>query len=720
MINPQEHIRSTARLFRKWTIIFLIFFTTAFLFLFLFDSYAFPQLSITGRGVFLFFIFLVVLAAALVVLWWTNKLINEYSITASGGIQLKDLARAVDEFAMVDYSDKNGVIVEANDLFCAYSGYSKDEIVGKDHRILNSGYHPPEFFTALWETVLRGEVWRGEVLEKSRDGAFYWTDTTVVPYMGSGDKSYSFISLRKNITDRVTAESELNKINRFYRFIIAVNETILKQDVRETIFSEACRIAVEEGQFRMAWVGRLDEEQSMVIPVTVAGYSEGYVNSIKVSATDSKFGRGPSGKAIRSGKYHYCNNIATDPDMEPWREKALERGYKSSIALPMVLSDGSRFIYTLYMTEADFFNDVEIKLLLDVCDNIIHALEKILLVQKQQQAERELRESEEKFRFLVEQTLWGVYIYQNHQFQYVNPAFALITGYTKEKLEGQFSFEKLVHDEDLELLREKTEWKISGKGLNDRLVVRIIRSDGDIRSVQIDATVISLNGSPAIIGTLMDVTKIVEEENRIDKATVEAQEKERMEIGMELHDNVKQILAACVLQLDLVHFAETRETRNQEVVKMVQGYLKEAIFELRKLSHQLAPVFDIDQDLRHKIMELASQIAESSKVIFHFDVDPLTGPLDTKIQLTLYRIIQEQFSNVSRHAHCKNVYVTLKELPGQIVLSIADDGVGFDPLQSVKGIGFANIRRRINALNGKLRITSKPGHGCELFILINK
>ncbi len=719
MIDPKENISTNARDFRKWTLIFLFFFCICFFLLFLFDSYEFHHLNEQERRWFLLFIFLFVLGAAFLILWWTQRLINRYTSSVAGGIQLKDLARAVDEFAMVDYADKNGVIVDANDLFCDYSGYSKEEIIGKDHRVLNSGYHPPEYFQQLWATILRGEIWRGEVLEKSRNGHLYWTDTTIVPYAGKDEKSYNFISLRKNITDRVAAETELKKVNRFYRFIIAVNETILKKEDRQDIFSEACRIAIEFGKFRMAWVGELDATNNIVVPVAVAGFNEEYVNSIKVSATDSKYGRGPSGKAIRSGKYQYCNNIATDPDMEPWRERALARDYKSSIALPMELSDGSKFIYTLYMSEVDFFNEGEIKLLQDVCDNIIHALERILLVQKQQQAERELRDSEEKFRRLVEQTLWGVYIYQNGRFQYVNPAFEKITGYSKKKVEENFSFEKLVHDEDMEILREKMEQRITGKGFEDRLIVRIIHSEGEIRNVQIDATSISLNGIPAFIGTVMDVTKLVEEEIRIDRATVEAQENERMQIGMELHDNVKQILAASVLQLDLVQFAGNEAGRNQEVVKKVQGYLKEAIFELRKLSHQLAPVFDIDQDLKNKIMELSGQVAESSKVIFHFDVDPLNGPVEPRVQLTLYRIIQEQFSNIARHAHCKNVYVTLKMLPGVIVLSIADDGVGFDTMQPFKGIGFANIRRRINALKGKLRITSRPGHGCELFIQIN-
>jgi PAS domain S-box-containing protein len=116
---------------------------------------------------------------------------------------------AIDQSAIVAMTDKYGVINYVNDFFCRISGYSRQELIGKDHRILNSGRMPPNFFKEMWSEIKAGRVWRGEVCNKAKDGHFYWVDTVVIPFMDQNGQPEKFIAIRSDITQRKLSEEQL-------------------------------------------------------------------------------------------------------------------------------------------------------------------------------------------------------------------------------------------------------------------------------------------------------------------------------------------------------------------------------------------------------------------------------------------------------------------------------------------------------------------------------
>lgn len=143
-------------------------------------------------------------------------LINNYLSDASNLLkimkkELSDYKHALDESAIVAITDQKGIIIHANDNFCKISKYSKQELIGQDHRIINSGFHPKEYIRDIWTTIANGKIWKGELKNKAKDGATYWVDTTIVPFLNKEGKPYQYIAIRSDITCRKKAEENLIK-----------------------------------------------------------------------------------------------------------------------------------------------------------------------------------------------------------------------------------------------------------------------------------------------------------------------------------------------------------------------------------------------------------------------------------------------------------------------------------------------------------------------------
>src|SRR6266576_623927 len=198
-----------------------------------------------------------------------------------------------------------------------------------------------------------------------------------------------------DITERKQSEDNLARLNRTLQTLYQCNQALVHATDEYELLQAACRILVQVGGLRMAWVGyrEVDLEKS-IRPVAQAGYDEGYVESVKATWEDTERGHGPTGTAIRTGKPSWTQNIQTDSSIAPWRTEALKRGYGSNISLPL-MSDGATFgALTLYDQQPNAFNERTVEQFTELADNLAYGVIALRTRAERSRAEHALREAQ--------------------------------------------------------------------------------------------------------------------------------------------------------------------------------------------------------------------------------------------------------------------------------------------------------------------------------------
>jgi len=201
--------------------------------------------------------------------------------------------------------------------------------------------------------------------------------------------------------------TEIHRINRALRTLSACNMAVVQADNEDDLLNSVCQKIIEDGGYRFAWVGYLeDDKENTVSAKSFAGYEEGYIKTLNITLTDPDKGFGPVGKAIRTGQPVICRNTRTDPQFIPWREEAVKRGYASVIAFPLISNDGRPFgVLTIYAQEEDVFDEKEVILLTEMAGDLSYGIMSIRSRNERDRTARELEQSLNKMQRILKQTV---------------------------------------------------------------------------------------------------------------------------------------------------------------------------------------------------------------------------------------------------------------------------------------------------------------------------
>ena len=328
--------------------------------------------------------------------------------------------------------DDQGIITFISSPVMKIFGYSSEEIMGQNF-IRFVGENGQLLLKRLNELSEKIEL-RNEYQIRTKTGESRWVQMSSMAIFSDGIFNGGTGTII-DITDRKLAEEKIKKLNRLYSLISHVSQAIVHVRDKSELMNEVCRIAIEFGNFRMAWIGLIDEKTKIVKPVAKYGFEEGYLSVInQISVSDIPEGRGPTGSAIRKGEHFVCDNVETNPMVAPWRGEALKRGYRSSIALPLWQSGTIVGAFTLYSSQPFFFDQEEVRLLDEFVNEISFAFETIETENERLKAEKQLG----KLYRAVEQSPVSIVIADlEGNIEYANPKASLTTGYTFDELIGK-------------------------------------------------------------------------------------------------------------------------------------------------------------------------------------------------------------------------------------------------------------------------------------------
>jgi PAS domain S-box-containing protein len=545
----------------------------------------------------------------------------------------------------------------------------------------------------------------------------------------TGNESLVFLTVN-DITEKKRTEHELARVNSLNVARSRVNQAIVRTSDRKALFRQVCEVLVRDGGFGMAWIGWRSARTQHLIPVAQWGEEGEFVSGVEVSTHD----RGPSATAYREGKACICNDAFTDPTTLPFRTEFEQRGLQSSASFPIRRAGRIRGVLSVYAKEVGVFRDKEVALLQEVADDLSFALDHFASEAVRRRAQ-ELVERERLVSGDTIESLPGVFYLYDHRGRFLrwNRNFAAVTGYSDEEIARMHPLDFFV---GLDRERVGREIGVVFERGESSVEADFIAKNGTATAYFFTGKRIEFRGLRCLIGMGIDISVRKSAEAATDqyarrlRATshrlLTVQEAERRTLARELHDAVGQELTALSLNLTIIDAGLPDATlpKLRERLEDSQELLEETTRHLRNIMVELRPPGLDELGLLAALKEHAVQVVRRTEVavpVSGIEPQPRLAPTE---EIALFRIAQEALNNVVKHAQASEARLSLQQNSHSVVLTISDDGIGFDtarkPIMGGYGMGTTTMRERADAIGARLTLESVIGAGTRIIVELTR
>ena len=610
----------------------------------------------------------------------------EYALAA-----VKNQQFALDEHAIVSITDASGNLIYANERFCEISQYRRDELIGVNHRIVNSGLHRREFFENLWGTISSGQVWHGEIRNKAKNANYYWTNATIVPFLDADNKPYQYISIRTDITEQHLLKEKIESS----RLLLENVMNTLGEGVYTLDTEGRCTFLNPEAEKIIGW--SLQELRGKIL--------HDVIHSIRPDGSALCFADCAISCAVDAGQLFRS-------DQEYYQHK-------------------SGRLFPVFVVAAPMFENGQ----------IIGSVAAFQDITARHAAELALRESETKQRMLLDNAADAVFVAGKDQcWIYVNDLAVQLLGYSRDQLLGMTIYDLLPPEHRVLAMEEFLPRLLQNKFMREE--IRLLKGDGETIAVEMN---IALLPDGSIYGSCRDITdrKLFEKALIKAKEGAESANKAKSEflatMSHEIRTPMNGIIGMTELALDTQLAPDQREYL--ELVKQSSYSLLAIINDILDFSKIESGKLELEE-IEFQLRELISSALKSQslradqkgiELVYIIDPDLPTSLLGDPGRLR--QVIMNLVGNAIKFSEHGQIVIELRKMgkPSsevEIYFSVTDKGIGiaaekqlaiFEPFSQADasttrkyggtGLGLSISSRLVQSMGGKLQLTSEPGVG---------
>ena len=644
--------------------------------------------------------------------------------------------------ALVIEFDAQGTTLFVNEAVSIVTGYSRDEVLGHNWFELFFTGDPRDRPDAAAAILSRGDDLRNYVMQwRIKDGSHLNLEWNTANEYGADGRLHKILAFGMDISERERTAVRIRQLSQLYAAIAAANDLLLRSHSPAEVYAAVCRACVEHGGFMLAWVGLADRDARRIVVADAFGPAIDYLDAMSVSTeADAPTGRGPTALALRERRVCICNDFDADPAIVPWRENAARHGLAASIALPFYQGGEAIGTLNVYGGEKNIFVPEAVMLLERMAENISFAMDQFEREEKRQKAEATLRISEARLR--LAQAIGGIGDWElnleNQQLIWSPQMFHL---YERDPATGTPTVDDVLQyyaGESGPPSGENLRHAIaSGERVDLEQRLRLPSGADACHAVVIVPRRNADGRVTKLFGTVQDISerKKLEEQRDADarrlaelsRHVVAVQEEERRRLAGELHDRTSPNLAAASLNLGMIaadlpsRVADGLESRLADT----RALLAETIAGVRDVCADLRPATLDYAGLPQALREYAERASRRTGIAVRVSADSAARRLNADSESMLFRIAQEALTNCIKHAQASAVNIDLSVGNPRTVLTIADDGAGFDlkalgQAGHAPGLGLLTMRERVEFSGGKFSLESAPGKGTRIRVEIQE